>query len=103
MAAAGSGRGKRGCAAGVLQGVDFLRDTAMGREVPIGKEVLVIGGGNVAVDVALTAKRKGAEEGHHDLPGKDGRKCPPGNMRSKRPWKAIYRIVTSFGPKQFLH
>jgi NADPH-dependent glutamate synthase beta subunit-like oxidoreductase len=33
----------------------------MGKEVNIGKDVLVIGGGNVAVDVALTAKRKGAQ------------------------------------------
>jgi NADPH-dependent glutamate synthase beta subunit-like oxidoreductase/NAD-dependent dihydropyrimidine dehydrogenase PreA subunit len=46
---------------GVLQGVDFLRDAAMGKEVKIGDDVLVIGGGNVAVDVALTAKRKGAK------------------------------------------
>jgi len=48
-------------AEGVLQGVYFLRQVAMGKDVPIGNDVLVIGGGNVAIDVALTAKRKGAE------------------------------------------
>ncbi len=46
---------------GVLQGVEFLRNVAMGKEVALGESVLVIGGGNVAVDVALTAKRKGAK------------------------------------------
>jgi len=30
---------------GVLKGVDFLRDTALGNEVPLGKKVIVIGGG----------------------------------------------------------
>jgi NADPH-dependent glutamate synthase beta subunit-like oxidoreductase len=48
-------------AAGVLQGVDFLRDAAMGKDVEIGDDVIVVGGGNVAIDVALTAKRKGAK------------------------------------------
>jgi hypothetical protein len=48
-------------APGVLQGVDFLRDAAMGKDVEIGEDVIVVGGGNVAIDVALTAKRKGAK------------------------------------------
>ena len=46
---------------GVLKGVEFLRDVALGNPVTVGKRVTVIGGGNVAVDVALTAMRKGAE------------------------------------------
>jgi heterodisulfide reductase subunit A-like polyferredoxin len=46
---------------GVLKGVEFLRDVALGNPVKVGKRVTVIGGGNVAVDVALTAMRKGAE------------------------------------------
>jgi heterodisulfide reductase subunit A-like polyferredoxin len=47
---------------GVLQGVDFLRDASMGKKIEIGREVVVVGGGNVAVDVAQTAKRLGAEK-----------------------------------------
>jgi len=43
---------------GVLGGVDFLRDVNLGREVSLGKRVLVIGGGNVAVDVARSAVRQ---------------------------------------------
>lgn len=47
---------------GVLGGVDFLRDVFVGNDVKIGPKVVVIGGGNVAYDVARTAKRlKGVE------------------------------------------
>ena len=48
--------------ADVFWGVDFLRDVSEGKEVRLKKRVLVVGGGNVAVDVALTAVRVGAEE-----------------------------------------
>jgi NADPH-dependent glutamate synthase beta subunit-like oxidoreductase len=47
---------------GVLGGVDFLRDVFTGKEVKIGPKVVVIGGGNVAYDVARTAiRQKGVE------------------------------------------
>jgi formate dehydrogenase beta subunit len=46
----------------VLWGVDFLRTAAKDEKVPLEKRVVVIGGGNVAVDVALTSLRSGAEE-----------------------------------------
>lgn len=47
---------------GVVQGVDFLRQVAMGTPPEdIGKAV-VIGGGNVAIDAARTAVRLGAEQ-----------------------------------------
>ncbi len=49
---------------GVLQGVDFLKAAAQGSGVELGERVLVIGGGNVAVDVARTAVRLGAQEVH---------------------------------------
>ena len=45
----------------VLWGVDVLRDVAGGRDVEIKEKVIVIGGGSVAVDVAMTAQRCGAE------------------------------------------
>jgi NADPH-dependent glutamate synthase beta subunit-like oxidoreductase len=46
--------------AGVLIGVDFLRDINLGIKVSIGKSVLVLGGGNVAFDCARVARRLGA-------------------------------------------
>jgi len=46
---------------GVVHGVDFLRDLNLGREVRVGKKVAVIGGGDVAIDVARCALRLGSE------------------------------------------
>lgn len=47
--------------AGVISGLEFLRRTADGKPPVIGRKVLVIGGGNTAVDTARTAGRLGAE------------------------------------------
>ncbi|MGB3904927.1 MAG: FAD-dependent oxidoreductase [Anaerolineae bacterium] len=47
---------------GALKGIDFLRDVSLGNEVSVGNKVIVVGGGNVAIDVALTSLRKGAQE-----------------------------------------
>jgi NADPH-dependent glutamate synthase beta subunit-like oxidoreductase/formate hydrogenlyase subunit 6/NADH:ubiquinone oxidoreductase subunit I len=44
----------------VVGGMDFLRDVRSGSNPRVGPHVVVIGGGNVAVDVALTAARQGA-------------------------------------------
>ncbi len=49
---------------GVLLSTDFLRDVNSGKEVKVGKRVLVLGGGNVAFDCARVARRLGAEEVH---------------------------------------
>jgi len=47
---------------GVRQGVAFLKDVALKGTTEIGKKVAIIGGGNVAIDVARSAIRLGAEE-----------------------------------------
>ncbi len=49
---------------GVLEGVTFLRDVALGNEIEIGERVIVVGGGNVAIDCARSALRVGAQEVH---------------------------------------
>ena len=46
----------------VQWGVEFLAAVAEGRSVAVKERVVVIGGGNVAVDVALTALRLGAKD-----------------------------------------
>jgi heterodisulfide reductase subunit A len=49
--------------AGVLAGTDFLCSVKMGEDVDLaGRRVLVIGGGNVAMDTARTARRLGAAD-----------------------------------------
>ncbi|MEW6079675.1 MAG: NAD(P)-binding protein [Thermodesulfobacteriota bacterium] len=47
--------------AGVRQGVDFLREMNLSGTAPVGRHVAIIGGGNVAIDVARSAVRLGAE------------------------------------------
>ncbi len=49
-------------ARGVRQGVDFLREVNLSGKAPVGKNMAIIGGGNVAIDVARSALRLGAEE-----------------------------------------
>lgn len=47
---------------GVLLGIPFLWDTANGHAPALGRRVLIIGGGNVAVDAARAARRLGPEK-----------------------------------------
>lgn len=42
---------------GVLSGIDFLLNVNLGYNVSLGERVIVIGGGNVAIDIARTAIR----------------------------------------------
>jgi len=44
-----------------LGGLDFLRVVRLGKDVKLKESVLVLGGGNVAMDAALAALRKGAK------------------------------------------
>ena len=47
---------------GVRQGVDFLREVNLTGTTEVGNKVGIIGGGNVAIDVARSAVRLGAKE-----------------------------------------
>ncbi len=47
---------------GVLHGVDYLRRINLGEDLDLGKKVVVVGGGNVAIDVARTALRYGSKD-----------------------------------------
>jgi len=46
---------------GVIHALDFLWNVNSGKKMEIGKNVAVIGGGNVAIDAAKTALRLGAD------------------------------------------
>ena len=45
-----------------LGGVDFLHEVAEGKKPALGKKVVVVGGGNVAIDVARTVIRLGVKD-----------------------------------------
>ncbi|MFX1317311.1 MAG: FAD-dependent oxidoreductase, partial [Promethearchaeota archaeon] len=45
----------------ILWGLDFLKKVNLGEDVKVTDNVIVIGGGNVAIDVALTAQRLGGK------------------------------------------
>jgi len=46
----------------VITGVDFLLNVNLGNDIELEGDVIVIGGGNVAIDVARTATRAGASK-----------------------------------------
>jgi len=48
-------------AGGVIDGLQFLRKINMAEEVKIGQKVIVIGGGNTAIDASRVARRMGKE------------------------------------------
>lgn len=47
---------------GVIPGETFLSDVALGKDVKIGEKVIIIGGGNTAIDCARSARRLGATD-----------------------------------------
>jgi NADPH-dependent glutamate synthase beta subunit-like oxidoreductase len=86
---------------GILWGVDFLSDVSERKDIPIKEKVLVVGGGNVAIDVALTAFRLGAKE--ITLACLESREEMPAN-----PWEIEMaleegvKLLPSWGPKRII-
>ena len=68
VASGAHGRRKLGLANedanGVVSALDFLKSVNTGKDVPVGKRVFVVGGGNVAMDTAITLRRLGAPDVH---------------------------------------
>ncbi len=46
---------------GVLSGMEFLKDVSLGKNPDLGRNVVIVGAGNVAIDAARTALRYGSE------------------------------------------
>lgn len=86
---------------GILPGADFLRDASLGNPVNIGKKVTVIGGGNVAIDVARTAIRKGAEEVTL-VCLEDRENMPAHHWEVEDAEEENIKVINSFGTKQFI-
>jgi len=85
---------------GVLLGIDFLRDISLGRPVSIGKRVIVIGGGNVAMDVAMTAARRGAEVVLVALEQRG--EMPAWEREINEALEEGIQIINGLGPNRFL-
>ncbi|MBW2048710.1 MAG: FAD-dependent oxidoreductase [Deltaproteobacteria bacterium] len=86
---------------GVLWGWDFLRDVGMGKSFEFTGDVIVVGGGNVAIDVALTAKRLGADNVHlFCLETRD--EMPAHEWEIARAEEEGVSVNNSWGPKKVL-
>ena len=85
----------------VFWGIDFLTEVNEGKEIGLKERVLVVGGGNVAVDVALTALRVGATD--VTLACLESREEMPAN-----PWEIEMaleegvRLLPSWGPQRIM-
>ncbi|MFH1930256.1 MAG: FAD-dependent oxidoreductase [Pseudomonadota bacterium] len=85
----------------VLWGVDFLRQVAEGEDIHLKNRVIVVGGGNVAVDVALSAMRCWANdvtmvclEGREEMPAHE--------WEIQGVLDEGVRLLTSWGPHKIL-
>ena len=89
-------------ASGVLQALSFLKDVNTGKKPAVGKKVVVVGGGSVAIDVASSALRLGAgsvqvvclECSHEEMPAQD--------EEIKQAIEEGINVDMSWGPKQIL-
>jgi NADPH-dependent glutamate synthase beta subunit-like oxidoreductase len=86
---------------GVLKGIDFLRDVILGNPVSVGNRVIVVGGGNVAIDVGMTALRKGAQQ-VTVVCLEDRREMPAWEHEIQTALEEGIEIVNCFGPNRFL-
>jgi NADPH-dependent glutamate synthase beta subunit-like oxidoreductase/NAD-dependent dihydropyrimidine dehydrogenase PreA subunit len=83
---------------GVLWGLDFLREKNLKRNIFVKDRVVVIGGGNVAVDAALTALRLGGRDVR--IVCIEGRNEMPAHQEGLRTVEEEgVEINTSWGPK----
>ncbi len=83
----------------VIGGIDFLRNVNLGNAETLSGNVVVVGGGNVAIDVARTALRQGAQ--HVDLYCLEQREeMPSAKEEIKEAEKEGIVIHNGWGPKE---
>ncbi len=82
-------------------GLDFLIEVNKWMESKIGKDIIVVGGGNVAVDVAITAKRLGAANVVMACLEAEGQ-MPASEEEISRAKEEGITILPSWGPKEIL-
>ncbi|HME46137.1 MAG TPA: FAD-dependent oxidoreductase [Syntrophorhabdales bacterium] len=84
-------------ARGVMTGIELLRLSNEKKPLKLGKRVMVVGGGNVAVDVALTVKRLGAEDVHMVCLER-WEEMPASKSELEQTLKEGIKIHTAWGP-----
>ncbi len=88
-------------AQGVLWGVEYLKDSALGNKPDLqGQKVAVIGGGNVAMDVARTSKRQGGDVTLICLESREEMPASPWEVEEAE--AEGIPLVTRWGVKQIL-
>lgn len=86
---------------GVVDGVSFLKNLALGHPVPLGAKIVVVGGGNVAMDVALSARRMGCDE-VKIVCLETREEMPAWDFEIEEALEAGIEIVNCFGPNRFI-
>ncbi len=82
---------------GVLINTHFLRDVRLGKQdIPVGKNVLVLGGGNVAIDVARSAVRLGCRVSMACLEGRENMPAHPWEVQA-----ALDEGITIYNDRAF--
>ena len=88
-------------AEGVFTAVDFLHAVAENEHTPAAKRTVVIGGGNVAIDAARSARRCGAEEvSMFCLEAKDAMPADPEEVAEAQAEQV--QLHCGWGPKEIL-
>jgi len=88
-------------AKGVLSGIDFVRNVNLGEPMAVSGKVLVIGGGNVAIDVARSAARmEGAEVSLYCL--ESAAEMPASSDEVTEAEQDGIRVHNGWGPAQIL-
>jgi NADPH-dependent glutamate synthase beta subunit-like oxidoreductase/2,4-dienoyl-CoA reductase-like NADH-dependent reductase (Old Yellow Enzyme family) len=89
-------------AAGVLQALPFLKDVNTGKKPAVGKKVVVVGGGSVAMDVASCASRLGAGSVQVVCLECDEQEMPAQEDEIKQAMEEGINIDMSWGPKKIV-
>ncbi len=89
-------------AKGVLQALPFLKDVNTGKKPAVGKKVVVIGGGSVAMDVATSALRLGAGSVQVICLECSNEEMPALEEEILQAEEEGIKVERSWGPKQIL-
>jgi NADPH-dependent glutamate synthase beta subunit-like oxidoreductase/2,4-dienoyl-CoA reductase-like NADH-dependent reductase (Old Yellow Enzyme family) len=89
-------------ATNVLQALSFLKDVNSGKKVTLGKKVVVVGGGSVAMDVASSALRLGVPDVQVVCLECSAEEMPAQDEEIQQAIDEGIKVDMSWGPKQIV-